>query len=223
MLGTLRDRMNRKSLSSHCVSTLATLAVSAFASVASAQAAQGQAAGAPRPAVMRPPPPLLPFESNFARGATAVARWDLANDSTNTRYVMAQTRASNGDQECIVGAVVNNAWVVDRWSIDQTVETPTICFSAVQVGNRWVFAKWTLGGYGDGAQRVDQGGVDLVALVQGRFTRVFQSSASSWTMLNSASLLQMPVSRTRTVSLTWAPDNSALVEYRAPGRTPPRR
>lgn len=215
-----------KSLSPQSVSSLATLAVLAFASVASAQAAQptsGPTAGAPRPAVMRPPPPLLPFESNFARGATAVARWDLANDSTNTRYVMAQTRASNGDQECVLGAVVNNTWVVDRWSIEQTVDTPTICFSGVQVGNRWVFAKWTLGGHGDGAQRVNEGGVELVALVQGRFARVYQANVSSWTMLSSASLLQMPVSRTRTVSLTWAPDNSALVEFRAPGRTPPRR
>jgi hypothetical protein len=166
---------------------------------------------------------LLPFESNFARGATVVARWDVANDSTNTRYVMAQTRAANGDQECVLGAVVNNTWVVDRWSIEQTVDTPTICFSGVQVGNRWVFAKWSLGGHGDGAQRVNEGGLELVALVQGRFARVYQANLSSWMMLSSASLLQLPLSRTRTVSLTWAPDNSALVEFRAPGRTPPRR
>ncbi len=197
----------------------------AFASVASAQAAQGSTvASAPRPAVMRPPPPLLPFEANLARGATVVAKWDLAADSTNTRYVMAQSRASNGDQECVVGAVVNNSWVVERWAVEQTVDTPTVCFSAVQVANRWVFAKWTLGGYGDGAQRVDEGGLELMALVQGRFARVFQSPVSSWTLLSSASLLQVPASRTRTVSLTWSPDSSALVEFR-PQRTarPPTR
>lgn len=198
----------------------------AYGSFASAQAAQGQAGvSAPRPAVMRPPPPLLPFEANLARGATVVARWDLATDSTNTRYVMAQSRTSSGDQECVVGAVVNNSWVVERWAVEHTLDTPTICFSAVQVANRWVFAKWTLGGYGDGPNRVNEGGVELMALVQGRFARVFASEAWSWTMLNSASLLQFPVSRTRTVSLTWSPDNSALVEFRAPrpARAPTRR
>jgi hypothetical protein len=124
-----------------------------------------------------------------------------------------------------VGAVVNNSWVVERWAVDQSTDTPSICFSAVQVANRWVFAKWTLGGSGDGAQRVNEGGVELMALVQGRFARVFQSAASSWTLLSSASLLQMPLSRTRTVSLTWSPDNSALVEFRPqrPARPATRR
>lgn len=196
-----------------------------FASVATAQdAGASQAAGAPRPAIMRPPPPLLPFEANIARGATIVARWDLTPDSTNTRYVLAQTRSAEGHIDCVIAAVVNNAWVIDRRELSTDTDAPNLCFSAIRVANRWVFAKWNLGGYGDGARRVNESQIELVALVQGRFARVHQSDVTSYTLLFSGAQLVLPVTARRNAVLSWAADGNSLVEAR-PARPPivPRR
>jgi hypothetical protein len=173
---------------------------------------------APRPL---PPPPT--FESNLQNGEVIVARWDLARDASNGTYVMAQTRNAQGNVQCVIATIVNRAWVVDRSDMAADSDSPALCFSAARVVNRWVFAKWNLGGSGDGAQRTNESSVELVAIVGGRFTRVYQGAGNAFSLLVSGAFVSLQGPRNRPVNLQWAADGNTLVAPTPTRATPSRR
>ncbi|MFO0560854.1 MAG: hypothetical protein U0269_22745 [Polyangiales bacterium] len=188
----------------------------------SAGVAAAQDGGGPpgRMIAPRPLPPPPSFDSNLQAGEAVVARWDLARDASNAQYVMAQTTNAQGNQQCVIAALVGRAWVVDRTDLAADTETPALCFTAARVANRWVFAKWSLGGSGDGARRTNDSAVEFVSIVNGRFARVYQGAVDAFSYVSGGAALSFTGQRNRPVMLTWAADGNTLA---APSRSPRRR
>jgi hypothetical protein len=151
------------------------------------------------------------FESTLSRGTTLVARWDLPADSTGASFVLAQTRGADGDRKCIVASLVSGAWVTHAAEEPTDIDSPTLCFSAARVANRWVFARWNLGGSGDGARRVNESSVSLVGLVGGQFSEVYTSAVQGYSMLVSNAQLVLDLGRNRRAVLGWSADGRTLV------------
>lgn len=190
---------------------------------ASAQAIAPRQRPQPQPV----PQPVAPsFESSLARGSSVVALWNLPTDANNPRTVLAQVRSPQGSFSCVYAAVVNNAWVQHSFEqLPQEASRPHACLDARQIGNRWVFLKWDIGGHeGTNGRRVDESSLEIYALVGGRIVRVYNSAvtADAPNQLASAdpATLRLVRDRRTTVLVGWAPDGNSLVERPA---TPARR
>jgi hypothetical protein len=190
----------------------------ALSVVAVAQSARD--AGAPPPrdgsVVAQPAGGVRPvsrgtFESTLSRGTTLVARWDLPADSTGASFVLAQTRAADGDRKCVLASLVSGAWVTHAAEEPTDTVPPTQCFSAARVANRWVFARWNLGGSGDGPRRQNDSSVSLVALVGGQFSEVYTSAVQGFSLLASNAQLRLDLGRNRSALLVWSADGRSLV------------
>jgi hypothetical protein len=158
------------------------------------------------------PPSARPsFESALPAGTTITARWDLPADSTATPIVLAQTVHDETELACVAGAFVNGAWVLQTAAKEPADDNPVNCLSAARVDNRWVVARWTLGGWGDGPHRVNESSVEFFALVANRFQSVWSGAATEFFPLYSGAQLDLRRISPRHELLSWSPDHTRLV------------
>lgn len=176
-----------------------------------------------------PPPTARPaarptFESALPAGVTVSARWDLPADSTSTPMVLAQTVHDQTEFACVAGAFVDGAWQLQTAPKEPGDDDPARCLSAARVDNRWVVARWTLGGSGDGPNRVNESAVEFFALVANRFQSVWRGDAIEFMPLYSGAQLDLRRISTHHELLSWSPDHAHLVAPARPARpTAPAR
>lgn len=159
------------------------------------------------------------FESTLPAGTTVQARWETPADSTGTSFVLAQT-VHGTDLACVAATFVNGAWVTQSTDKLPTDDDPLTCLSAVRVNNRWAFARWNLGGSGDGANRVNESALDLYALVNGRIAQVWTGAVNGFSLLSSGPQLSLWHVSPGNEVLEWTADGAHLAPRRpaAPAR-----
>jgi hypothetical protein len=190
----------------------------AFALAISLLVAARDGAAQPRPGT---PTPTL--DSALPAGQRVTARWELPADRSNATVVVAQTTRSQAgaadELACVVATLAGGAWQVT--SAPAALEaSPADCLSAARLDNQWVFGRWTLGGYGDGAQRVNESSLELFAFVGGRLQSVWTGAVRAFGLLTGGALVDLTGITARPTLLVWNADRTRLVPR---PRTPPRR
>ncbi|MBI5517174.1 MAG: hypothetical protein HY909_25570 [Deltaproteobacteria bacterium] len=182
--------------------------------------AAAEAVAQPRPGTPAPTPAL---DQALPAGQRVTARWELPADRSGATVVVAQTtrsQAGTADElACVVATLAGGAWQVT--SAPAALEaSPADCLSAARLDNQWVFGRWTLGGYGDGAQRVNESGLELFAFVGGRLQSVWTGAVRAFGLLTGGAVVDLTGITPRPTLLVWNADRTRLVPR---PRTPPRR